>query len=106
MKRFKIENFTKGWFIGNFEPSIIKTKDFEVAVKFYKKGEQENSHVHKIADEFTVITFGKCRMNNQILKKGDIIWIEKGESTDFEALEECATTVVKIPSVLGDKYVV
>ena len=104
MKRYKLEKFTKGWFIGDFKPSLIRTKDFEIAVKFYKKGEKENAHVHKIADEFTVVTLGSCRMNDQILKNGDIILVEKGKAVDFQALEDCTTTVVKIPSVIGDKY--
>lgn len=28
---------TKGWFVGDFEPSILKTKNCEVGVKSYKK---------------------------------------------------------------------
>ena len=38
----KIDNLDKmigGWFIGNFEPSLLKTNDCEVAVKRYNKGD-------------------------------------------------------------------
>lgn len=105
MKKLNLEQFTKGWFIGDFEPTMIKTKDFEVAIKKYKKGELESLHVHKVADEITVITSGSCKMNGQIFKTGDIIWLSPNEAADFEALEDCITTVVKIPSVQGDKYV-
>lgn len=104
MKKFKVKDFTKGWFIGDFKPSIVKTKDFEVAIKIYKKGDEENAHLHKVADEFTIIIQGSCKMKNRIFKRGDIVWIEKGEATNFEALENCTTTVIKIPSVTGDKY--
>ena len=38
MKKSKIDSFTKGWFIGDFKPTLLWTKDFEAAMKFYKKG--------------------------------------------------------------------
>ena len=45
----------KGWFVGDFEPSLYKTQDFEVAVKRYLEGAVEKRHTHKVATEFTVI---------------------------------------------------
>ncbi len=106
MKKFRIEDFKGGWFIGNFEPKIVKTEGCEVAVKSYKKGDRERAHVHKLADEYTVVVSGKCKLNGEILGPGDIALIEKGEAMteDFEALEDTINTVVKIPSVIGDKY--
>ena len=94
-----------GWFIGDFEPCAWKTKDFEVAVKEYKSGDKEPLHVHKIAMEFTVIVSGKVRMNSIEYGKGDIIRIDPGIATDFEALEDTVTAVVKTPSAMGDKYI-
>ena len=104
MKRYRLENFTRGWIIGNFEPNIFRTKDFEVMVRYYKEGDIEEQHVHKIADEVTVIVSGRFKMNGEILTAGDIIHLEPGDSTDFECVEDGATTVVKRPSVMGDKY--
>ena len=106
MKKYRLENFKGGWFIGDFEPTIVRTKGFEVSVKHYKKGDTERKHVHKLAKEFTVVIVGKCRLNGEILEPGDIAVLEKGEemTEDFEALEDTITTVVKIPSVIGDKY--
>lgn len=104
MESYKLKDFTGGWFIGNFEPTLVKTENFEVAVKHYKKGDKEKAHVHKIADEFTLVVQGKCRLNNEIYEVGDIIWIKSGEAAEFEALEDTINTVVKIPSVKGDKY--
>jgi len=43
-------------------------------------------------------------MNDQVMSSGDIIILEPGESSDFHALDDTITMVVKIPSVLGDKY--
>jgi mannose-6-phosphate isomerase-like protein (cupin superfamily) len=104
MKIHNIENFTKGWFVGDFDPSILKTKDFEVAIKEYKAGDYEKMHVHKIATEYTIIVSGTVSMNNILYKKGSIIEIEPGEYTDFESLTDSITVVVKTPCVKGDKY--
>ncbi len=105
MEKHHLTNMTKGWFIGNFTPTLHKTNDVEVGIKEYKKGESESSHYHKIATEFTAIISGKVKMNNTIYSKGDIIVIKPYESTDFVALEDTVTTVVKIPGANNDKYV-
>lgn len=105
MQKFDLNSFTKGWFIGDFSPTISNTDKFEVSIKRYKKGDYEESHVHKIADEITVIISGKVSMNGVKYKKDDILLIEKGESTDFKVLsKEVTTCVIKFPSVKGDKY--
>lgn len=105
MKVVKLDDMIKGWFIGNFDPTLIKTNDVEVAVKEYKKGDYEEKHYHKIATEITVIVSGKVRMNGIEYKKGDIIVIEPNEVTDFEALEDTVNTVVKFPGTNNDKYI-
>lgn len=94
-----------GWFVGNFTPSLYKTNDVEVAVKTYQKGDFEERHYHKIATEITVIVSGKVKMNNEIFEKGDILVIPPNVSTDFEALEETVTSVVKLPGANNDKYI-
>ena len=105
MKIARIDEMTKGWFIGNFEPSLLKTNAVEVALKKYKKGDYEKAHYHKIATEFTVIVSGRVRMNGKEYIEGDIIVIEPNDSTDFEALEDnTVNVVVKIPGAHNDKY--
>jgi len=105
MKSDKLENMIKGWFVGDFEPSIIKTNDVEVAIKTYNKGDSEKRHYHKIAKEITVVVNGRIKMNNKEYKKGDIIIVEPNESTDFEALEDnTQNVVVKYPGAKNDKY--
>ena len=105
MKKNNLQNMTKGWFIGNFFPSIINTTDFEVAVKYYNEGDYETKHYHKISSEITVIVEGKVKMFDKVFKKGDIISIEPLESTDFLALKKTITVVVKVPSSNNDKYI-
>ena len=106
MKLHKLKDMFKGWIVGNFEPSLYKTDDVEVAVKNYKAGEIDEKHYHKIATEITIISDGTVRMNGTIYGSGDIITIEPGEATDFEALTDVVTTVVKLPCVKDDKYIV
>ena len=105
MKFFNLKSFIGGWIVGNFEPSIIKTDDFEIGIKNYNAGESESRHLHKIAEEITIIVSGKVLMNNVEYTNGDIIFIGKNESTDFNAIEDTVTCVVKIPSVINDKYI-
>ena len=104
MKVDKLDTFFKGWVVGNFNPSLFKTNDFEVAVKEYKTGDYEVSHYHKVATEITIITKGLVRMNGVVYTQGDVITIEPGESTDFKVLDNTTTTVIKFPCVEGDKY--
>ena len=94
----------KGWFIGNFEPSAFKTNEVEVAVKYYKKGDVEKAHYHKIATEYTVVVDGVVSMFGNVYKKGDIIVVEPEEVTAFEALSDCINVVVKLPCIAKDKY--
>ena len=43
-------------------------------------------------------------MNSKEHSSGEIIEISPGESTDFKAITDVKTLVVKIPSVKNDKY--
>ncbi len=104
MEVFKLENMFKGWFIGDFEPTLFKTQDVEVGVKLYDEGEYEPAHFHKVATEFTVILDGKVEMNGKIFESGQIIKISPNEATDFRALSKVKTLVVKIPGAINDKY--
>ncbi|MGR5246950.1 hypothetical protein ACPV4Z_00290 [Vibrio aestuarianus] len=104
MDKHNINDFVRGWFVGGFEPTLFKTTDVEVAVQKFKKGDKEVSHCHKIAIEITMIVSGKAKMKDKVLNEGDILRINPGEYTDFEALEDTVTTVVKLPGALNDKY--
>lgn len=101
----KLDQMIKGWFIGNFEPSILKSEYAEVAVKYYKAGDREERHVHRICTEITVIVQGFVKMNGVQYATGDIVLLNPGEASDFEALTDAINVVVKTPSVVGDKSV-
>ncbi len=104
MKVFHLDDMTKGWFVGNFSPTVLSTNQVEVAVKKYKAGEYEPAHHHKIATEITVITDGEVKVNGVVYRSGAILMIEPNTPTDFLALTDVTTTVVKYPGANDDKY--
>ncbi|MCC2624729.1 MAG: hypothetical protein K0R14_602 [Burkholderiales bacterium] len=106
MKLSNLQDMTNGWFIGPFTPTILNTSLFECAVKHYSSGDRESSHIHKIATEYTVIVSGLVKMNGKTYGANSIIQISPGEETDFEALADTITVVVKIPASANDKYMV
>jgi quercetin dioxygenase-like cupin family protein len=104
LERHKLDAFTRGWFVGNFSPSLAQTDAVEVAVQRYQAGAHEPRHVHKIATEITLVAAGLARMNGEEVREGEIIRIPAGMATDFEAVTDVTTVVVKLPCVKGDKY--
>ena len=104
MKISHIDDTKDGWFIGNFEPSLLKTSDFEVAYKFFDKGEIHTPHTHRIATEYNYLDKGKVKIQDTILEAGDIFILEPGEISDVVFIERCEILVVKTPSIKNDKY--
>ena len=104
MKVFQLKDMIKGWFVGNFNPTVLSTTEVEVAVKKYKAGDYEPLHHHKLATEITVITDGQVRMNGVNYSSGAILLIEPNQATDFLAVTDVITTVVKYPGANNDKY--
>lgn len=101
----KLSKMSKGWFVGDFSPTTLATKNVEVGVKQYLSGDKEIRHFHKVATEITLILKGKVKMNNVEFNEGDIIKIYPMESTDFEAINDSITVVVKCPGEVDDKYI-
>jgi hypothetical protein len=100
-----ISEFTKGWFIGDFEPTMFKTSDFEVGVKFFLKGDTEPLHKQIVATEFTVVVSGEIQMNGKKFVKGQIIRIDPEEPADFLALTDGSLLCLKTPSIPTDRVV-
>jgi len=102
----RIEDMKGGWFIGNFDPTVLHTPDFEIGYKFHPKGEKWDVHYHKRAIEITYLVRGKMMIQGRELTSGDIFTILPYEVADPIFLEDCEVVIVKTPSVVGDKYTV
>ena len=104
MKIRRIENMVGNWFIGNFDPTIFKTSEFEVCYKLHKKNELYPVHYHKIATEINYLIRGRMIIQGMNLFPGDIFVLHPHEIADPVFLEDCELIVIKVPSIVGDKY--
>ena len=93
-----------GWFIGDFEPSVHRTKDFEVCYKVHPKGEVWDNHYHKIQREINYLIRGKMTIGDREINQGGIFIFEPYDVADPIFIEDCELIVVKTPSMKNDKY--
>ena len=103
MQEFKLDDFFKGWIIGNFSPSLHPNPHVEVGVKFFKLGEVEKAHKQLLSTEITVVIDGTIRLGTKIFQRGDIILIPPQEVLDFESLTDSSLVCLKFPSIPDDK---
>jgi hypothetical protein len=103
VKKYSINDFQRGWFIGDFDNALMRTTDFEVALIQCPKGTHPKHH-HKIVTEYNVLVQGKLKIGNAVLKTGDIYVIQPNETTEQEFLEDSIVVCVKTPSIPTDKY--
>ena len=107
MKRHHIDEFTRGWFIGHFDPVVLKTGAFEVAYKTVRHGHREPKHIHHIATEYSLIVTGQLLVNGRVFNAGEMFIAEPGEAIGARSLaNQTGVVVVKAPSVPNDKEVV
>lgn len=99
-----LDDFARGWFVGHFTPTLIKTHDVEVAIKRYPTVYFEPAHHHRIATEITAIVSGRVRMLDRTFGPGDLVKLDPGTSTSFTCLDDAVTVVVKHPGAPHDKY--
>jgi len=104
MKIYKLDDMTRGWFIGDFYPSIFRTKDFEVGVLTHKKGEVWPKHYHALSIEYNLLLEGSMTIQNTRIAPGEIFVLDIMEIADPVFHEDCRILCVKVPSRPGDKY--
>jgi quercetin dioxygenase-like cupin family protein len=104
MRSSRLDLMTRGWFVGDFMPAALRTEACEVAVKRYRAGDADALHHHRIAVEVTLVLAGDVRMLGQTWHAGDIIVLDPGEATAFDALTDAEVVVVKVPGEKADKY--
>lgn len=104
MDKFFLRDFFRGWIVGNFEPTLLKTKDIEVALQSYNAGDEEPQHYHKIGTEISLLVKGSASFNNEVINAGEGVVIEPKRSNIFKAVTDCQVLVIKYPSDTDDKY--
>lgn len=103
MKTSHIDNFVKGWFVGNFEPSLLK-ENFEVGFHRHSAGEYHQDHFHKKSTEINLVVEGKIKINDKIFTTGDIFVLEPYEVSQCEYLTDVKLVVVRNLSDSSDKF--
>ena len=104
MKKHNLNEFWRGWMIGNFEPSLLKTDQFEVGLLTHPKGEIWPKHYHAKHTEYNLLIKGKMCIQEQIINEGEIFVLTPNEISNAEFLEDCLILCIKQPSVPGDKH--
>ena len=106
MRKSRIENFERGWIIGNFEPSLLKTEQFEVALLRESKNTAPAAHFQRVATEYNILVEGRMIICGEEVVAGDVFVIEPFEIAAPEILEDCLIVCVKTPSIPEDKILV
>jgi len=112
MQRFRIKDFKKGWFFGNFKPALFQNKDVEVAHQFHPKGYVGPAHFHAIATEYNYIVRGAVALyqkydgvtSGSCYIEGEGWVVNPGEYFETKFCEDTDLIVIKTPSVPGDWY--
>ena len=103
MKRNKLSQFKGGWFIGAFKPSLLPTKEFEVAFKTHQQGDSWPAHYQEKATEYNLLVRGRMTIGKDIFNDGDLFVVPPGEVVKPIFLTDCDVVCVKVPSLPGDK---
>jgi len=104
MKHYKLsDSGARGWFIGDFDSAVHRTKDFEICYQKNPRGKTD-SHYHKEITEITLVISGSQLCNGEIFKAGDICILEPGDMSQIEYLEDTEVITIKTPSIPSDKH--
>ena len=103
MKKFNFSKMKNGWFIGDFEPSVFRTKIFEIAYVEHVKGENRKKHYHNFATEIVLVIKGKMLINGILFSEGDILVTNPKEIVEPIFLEKTQILGIKTPSNTNDK---
>ena len=99
-----LNDYTRGWLIGDFEPNIKKTTEYEIGILQHKQNEKWQFHYHKDAIEINIILSGEMIINNIKISKNTIFVFDKNMISCPLFLTDCKIICIKIPSIPIDKY--
>lgn len=101
-----LSSFTRGWIVGDFEPSFIRRKDFEIGILQHKKDERWDYHYHKGLTEINLLVKGKMLINEREIHEKDVFTFYPNMIACPIFIEDCTVVCIKVPSVIGDKVII
>ena len=100
----KLSEFVGGWFVGDFQPTLLRTADFEVAWKVHTRKEGVAPHLHRRVTEYNLLAHGSMTVNGVLLEERDLFVLHPGERVDVVIhTDEVHVVCVKVPSDPTDK---
>lgn len=106
MKIFDPNIMMRGWYVGDFEPTAYRTKDFEVSVMTHRKGESWPAHYHEKSTEINYLLEGNMTLQGRYMEAPTIFVLEPGEIADPTFHTDVKLVVIKTPSAPGDKVII
>ncbi len=106
MKRYNIREMVNGWMVGDFDPAILKTKNFEVGYHTYKKNAPTQNHYHKTSTEINLVVKGDVEINGERFTSGDIFVLEPYMISISKFYKDTELVVIRDNSNPSDKYLV
>jgi hypothetical protein len=103
---YNLDNFKRGWFVGNFSPAILRTEGFEVAVIRHPANDLTTPHFHTASEEINLVVQGSLVVNGRVLKENDIFVYQRNEVSDVHFKTDSTLVVVRVPSSPDDKVIV
>jgi len=108
---FQISEFLKVLETLPAKPSMIElgTSMFPTYSKIFtevRTDSLETANAILPDSKYNVLIQGSMRIGDQYLVSGEMFIIEPGETVKPHFIEDCIVVTVKVPSVIGDKYVV
>lgn len=102
----KLDKYARGWVIGDFQPSILQTPNFEVGIMYHPSGQKIDYHYHEKITEYNVLISGKMKIQDTIIDAGTIFILPPYEIADPIFMENSIIVCVKTPSIPTDKCVI
>lgn len=104
VKKFRLEDCgERGWFIGDFDRAVFRSKEFEVCYQENPRSKPD-THIHKEISEITLVISGQQIVNGQIMRTGDVYILEPGDVSQIEYTETTQVVTIKVPSIPSDKF--
>ncbi len=104
MRMMKIGDMKKGYFVGNFEPSIVKNDCVEISIKGAGRYTLDAAYYRKKDTTLIVILSGKMDIDGEKYGKGDALVFEPGELINLFALTNLGMLVIHFPGTKKDLH--